>query len=324
MLFLIGASRAGKGVFLDAVMSLLGKVNVAALSISEMHEEFNSIQLLGKLANVGREIGRGEDFNEAFVKSATGEDEISGRYLRENPVFFKNKAKLMFSSNHLPKILDQSEALYNRALCIPMNNVVAAENRNYNLKNELKEELPGILKLAVEARIELFKRGRFLESTPMKKLKSKMKKSNNVAMDWLEENHTRLDKKAKHLTLKKCYESYKNFCTDEGIKPIPRGEFKEGLCRIDGIEVERLSKPDQDCVLVDWTLVDKLFGIYGEEGPNKSIAEVEKKVDTPERKNENGNISELNGKKVSEAGIGMEEKVMRIIREKEKDRAALA
>lgn len=300
MLFIIGRSRTGKGVVLDCYSALLGLENLASIPIGTIDKEFNSINLMDKLANVGPEIGQNEKFNVSFVKSAVGEDLISGRYLHKNLVSFKNDAKLVFASNHMPQILDTSDAMYERALCIEMNNVVPKEKRNPYLKAELKEELPGILNWAIEGRIRLYNRGRFLESPSMMTLKNSVKEMNNSTLHWFNSEKDSFDKEDKYILFKKCFDSYRDFCMEEGYKPLTRSEFKKTLNDIDGISVTKPSKPNQDCVFIDWKVI-------GEE----EVGEMEKVSDSPTKQ-----------KSYSNADI--EEMIRETIEKQNKDWAAFA
>lgn len=256
MMLLIGKPRTGKGVIQEIYSTLLGQENISAIAIGQMDKEFNSIHLIDKLANVGPEIGENDKFNVAFVKSAIGEDLIAGRYLHKNLVSFRNNAKLLFASNHTPKILDRSDAMYERALCIPMDNVVPKAERNYGLKKELKEELPGILNWAIEGRIRLYKRGRFLESPSMIKLKMNIKERNNSVLHWFNTEKYELKRDKKYIVLKKLWDSYKDFCLEDGYKRLTRSDFKKELNNIEGVTIKRPSRPNQDCVFIDWEQID--------------------------------------------------------------------
>lgn len=251
MLFIIGESRTGKGVLLDVYGAFLGEEHISAIPIGSINNEFNAINLMNKLANIGPEIGQFEKFNEAFVKSVVGEDYVSGRFLHKNLVRFKNPAKLVFATNHVPNILDSSEAMYERALCISMDRVVEPGKRDPFLKTKLRGELPGIMNWALEGRKRLFQRGRFDESNSMISLKKRVKAKNNRAEIWLESRPEIFDTSKKYISLKECWEEYQEFCGAENTKPGTRTNFKMHLEKIPGIQIKKLSKPNQECVFFD-------------------------------------------------------------------------
>ncbi|MGF7184406.1 P4 family phage/plasmid primase-like protein [Desulfitispora alkaliphila] len=285
MMFLIGKSRTGKGVILDILSALLGEENISAMAIGQIDKEFNAINLFDKLVNIGPEIGQNEKFNVAFVKSALGEDLISGRYLHKNLVSFRNNAKFMFASNHVPIILDSSDAMYERALCIPMNKVVPKKKRNYKLKDELKAELSGILNWAIEGRKRLYERERFIESPSMQKLKYSIKEKNNSVLHWFNSEVAELERDGEYILLKQCLDRYRDFCYEEQIKPLARGAFKRELGNIPNVRVERPTRPNQDCVFIDWEATD-------------TAGETEKSSDLPSTRSEMKIKINNNSKKV--------------------------
>lgn len=268
MMFLIGKPRTGKRIIMSIMNALLGDENVSAVPIGDLHDKVNTILLFDKLANIGGEIDEKEKFKASFVKSLTGEDKVQGKALYCNPISFYNEAKLIFSSNHLPRVLDKSDAIYERSLCIPVNEYVPQHKRDPKLKDKLAKELSGILNWAIQGRMRLFQRGYFVESPSMIALREQMKEENNSVVYWFNRVKDQLDAETKVVTLKELFEKYKSFCLDEEMKPLIRKNFKKVLESISGLEVYHPSKPDQDCVRFHW---DEING----EKLRKSEKEVE-------------------------------------------------
>lgn len=96
------------------------------------------------------EAEEGMALSEALIKMLTGEDapRVSHKYGRSfalNPTF-----KIWIAANHLPIIRSQDKSIWRRPVKIPFNNQVPAERRDGDLTLKLMEELPGILRWAVE------------------------------------------------------------------------------------------------------------------------------------------------------------------------------
>lgn len=254
---LLGETRAGKGVLLRIYTALLGEENISGIPFPTLNQPINTIQLINKIANVAPEMNENDRFDEAFMKSSTGEDMISGRGHYEHTVSFVNQAKFMGSSNHLPKVFEKGDAFDMRLLDFPFLSQVPEDQRNIHLFEELKAELPGILNWAIEGRIRLLNRGRFVESQPMLDMKRKIKENSNLIVQWFKETKDSLDQGRKFETLKDMYTSFKDFCEDEGVKNIPiKSNFRQNLELIPGVHVEKPGKPDQYCVFFDWALIE--------------------------------------------------------------------
>lgn len=250
---LIGESRAGKGVILRLYTALLGQDNVSSIPFPILNQPINTVQLINKLANVAPELNEYDRFDEAFMKTSTSEDLISGRGHYENAVSFQNPAKYFGSSNHLPKIFEKGDALELRLMTFPFLSQVPEEKRNIHLFDELLAELPGILNWAIEGRQRLMERGRFLESQPMLDMKTRIKENSNLIIQWFNEIKDGLNKDNKYETFKTLYAHFKDFCDEEGVKKVPlRKTFRENLKCIPGVRIEQLSKPNQECVFFDW------------------------------------------------------------------------
>ncbi|WP_296557138.1 phage/plasmid primase, P4 family [uncultured Acetobacterium sp.] len=251
---LLGLPRTGKGVMLSVYSKLLGQGNISNIPLSELHKPINSIQLLNHLANVSPEFNENERFNEAFIKSATGEDGISGKDHYKKAESFVNQCKLMGSANYLPRYFEKSGALEKRLLLFPFDNQIPDDEQNIELKEELLEELPGILNFAIEGRICLFDRGRFIESPSMLKLKKKAREKNNLVLQWFnDEKRESLLPGQEYEPLKLMIDEFRIYCVEEGIKTVPkRSSIVTELKRIPGLRIEKKSKPNQECVFFEW------------------------------------------------------------------------
>jgi len=119
--FLTGRGKNGKSTYLDMIKRLLGKGNYSAISFKSLDERFKTAELVGKLANIGDDIGKLfiED-NSIFKNIATG-NTINVERKGENPFDFDPYAKLFFSANDMPRIHDVSDGLSRRLWLIPFN-----------------------------------------------------------------------------------------------------------------------------------------------------------------------------------------------------------
>jgi putative DNA primase/helicase len=89
-------------------------------------------------------------FDAQTLKSISGDDEVTGRFLRQNPITFKSTAKLVMYGNDKPYGNINDEGFWRRFRFIHFGYVVPKEKRDPALLHKLKDELPGILNWALD------------------------------------------------------------------------------------------------------------------------------------------------------------------------------
>jgi len=154
---LIGQGANGKSVFLNTLISLFGEFSCPLPFTSIVSNRFDSNKIpndLAKLYNkrlaVVSEAKEQSRLNEARIKSLTGGDVITARFLYGDYFDFYPCCKLWVALNHKPEISDLSDAMWRRIILIPFNRQFLYENDDKDLGAKLKNELPGILNWAIE------------------------------------------------------------------------------------------------------------------------------------------------------------------------------
>jgi len=149
--FCYGTGQNGKGTLLHVVAELIGDYAHAATagffqqSKFEQHPE-EMAQLRGKHLVIAPETEQGRAWDEAKLKMFTGGDAIRARYMRQDSFEFHNKAKLVISGNHKPRIRDVGPAIMRRLQLIPFLVQIPEAERDRKLEQKLiAQEGPGIL-----------------------------------------------------------------------------------------------------------------------------------------------------------------------------------
>ena len=83
----------------------------------------------------------------ALVKTLTGNDTITARFLHENGFEFQPQFKLFINTNHLPQVTDVTLFSSGRVKLIPFERHFSEQERDTGLKKELAKpaSLSGIL-----------------------------------------------------------------------------------------------------------------------------------------------------------------------------------
>jgi putative DNA primase/helicase len=148
-----GGGANGKGVFLETVAALLGDYATATpfdtFDATSRNEQTNNLARLHGMRMVSAsEAEEGRRLAEARVKSITGQDPITARFLFQEFFTFRPQFKLWLAMNHLPIIRGTDRGIWRRILIVPF--LVSFEGReDKRLKAELRDELPGILNWAL-------------------------------------------------------------------------------------------------------------------------------------------------------------------------------
>lgn len=151
--FLYGSGGNGKGVFLNTIVRALGSYAAVAgmdtftASRSDKHPT-DLAALAGSRLVTAQETQEGRSWDEAKVKSISGGDPISARFMGKDFFTYVPHFKLLFAGNHKPRLHNVDHAMKRRFHLVPF--TVQPKVVNKNLGDELVAELPGILQWAVE------------------------------------------------------------------------------------------------------------------------------------------------------------------------------
>lgn len=155
VLFLLyGTGANGKSTFLETVRALLGDYFTQAdfstfLNVAQGGPRNDLARLAGARMVAAVEAESGQSFAEATVKQITGGDTISARFLYGEFFDFRPLFKLWLAANHRPTIRGNDHGIWRRIRLIPFTVTIPESERDPNLLDALRQELPGILAWAV-------------------------------------------------------------------------------------------------------------------------------------------------------------------------------
>ena len=96
------------------------------------------------------ETEQGRRWNESKIKTITGGDKVSARFMRQDFFEFFPQFKLLIAGNHKPSIRNVDEAMKRRLHMIPFTVTIPPEKRDGRLTEKLLLERDGILAWALE------------------------------------------------------------------------------------------------------------------------------------------------------------------------------
>ncbi|MGX9431773.1 phage/plasmid primase, P4 family [Bradyrhizobium sp. LeoA1S1] len=164
LFFLYGTGANGKSTFINAITACVGEYHKVApietftASNTERHPtELAGLRGARLVTSVETEEGR--RWAEAKIKQLTGGDPVAARFMRQDFFEYIPQFKLMIAGNHKPGLRSVDEAIRRRFNLIPFTVTIPPEERDPELVEKLKAELPGILAWSVDGTVAWHKSG---------------------------------------------------------------------------------------------------------------------------------------------------------------------
>lgn len=153
--FFYGTGQNGKGTFLNMLEWIVGDYSKVA-SMETFTESKNDrhptelAALQGARMVTSQETDEGRRWAEARIKSLTGGDPITARFMNKDSFTYQPQFKLLISGNHRPGLRNIDPAMRRRVHLVPFDVTIPAEKRDNNLGGKLRMEAPGILAWAID------------------------------------------------------------------------------------------------------------------------------------------------------------------------------
>lgn len=208
----------GKSTFLKLVSSLLGDyAQTASFDTFLIQKNDNGTRndiarMLGKRFISSIEGEQGKRLAETLVKSLTGGDTITARFLFAEFFDFQPTHKIWLAANHKPNIKGTDHAIWRRIKLIPFNITIPDDRQDKHLEEKLRAELPGILAWAVRGCLEWQRIGL---QTPDEIIKATnfYRDEMDVIGNFLKDRCLISSDKAVKTPTSTLYEAYKDWCS---------------------------------------------------------------------------------------------------------------
>ncbi len=249
-LLLKGSRGTGKSVLLSLLEKIVGRENISNVPLQNLEEKFHSIQLLHKLVNICCDISALPLKSTNSIKLITGGDTLTDSYKGRDLVTFSPYAKLVFSCNAIPLILDgdSSNAFYQRIILVSMDN--APDKPDRALKDKLEKEILYLMNLSVKAYKDALERGYIYESENTKNMISELYSDSDSLQAFLD--NCTLAEKNERISKSLLYQEYLTFCDTEGREPLAKHSFNRRMRTKGFVEYKSGVDSWRGLTLIDW------------------------------------------------------------------------
>lgn len=249
LFFVYGTGGNGKGTFLNTITKILGDYQqvASAETFTESHNDRHTTELASLQSArlvTAQETEEGKRWAESRIKSLTGGDPITARYMRQDNFTFIPQFKLVIVGNHKPAFRNVDEAIKRRLHLIPFTAVIANKDKDPLLARKLEAEAPGILKWMIEGCVEWARDGLHPPSI-VKESTDEYLDAEDALQQWIDEC---CDIDGRHFGASSAlFASWTKFCEDTGEYV---GSQKRLMARLEsrGIKIGQKFKGTRGCV----------------------------------------------------------------------------
>lgn len=214
-----GVPGSGKSVALNYLSNCIGRTNISNVALADLNKRFYPSLLFGKLVNVCADLPRTALDAVDELKKITGEDDILCERKGVDAYPFKSYAKLIFSTNQLPPILDEkSNAFFRRLLIVRVQHIPPHID---NLQEGLTESIPGFIAQCMTELHRYYAEGKpALDSKNSQDAVAQYYRDADSVMAWLDDSGMLQGE-----TMEKgqdLYSSYQTYCVKEDLVALSR------------------------------------------------------------------------------------------------------
>lgn len=239
--FCFGEGSNGKSVFLATLRALLGdyakQASFDTFLIQHTAKVRNDLAALaGARIITASEAEEGSRLSMQIIKSWTGGDPITARFLFGEDFTFRPTGKIWLAANTKPVISERNHAAWRRVHLIPFLVTIPLEEQDRELESKLLEELPGILIWALEGLKEYHKIGLQAPEAVRAATEAYRQENDSMAAFLSECCDVRKLAICKNRDL---FTAYLNYCSMTGFPALSQTKFSLDLANKPGIKSTR-------------------------------------------------------------------------------------
>lgn len=164
LFFAFGGGGNGKGTFFNTVTAIMGSYahvanNDLLLATANERHPVDLATLRGARLVTASELRPGAKWDEQRLKSLTGGDPITARFMRQDFFTFRPQFTFVVFGNHRPSFSGVDEAIRRRIRLIPFEQTIGDGERDPQLHEKLRSEYPAILRWMIEGGLKWQREG---------------------------------------------------------------------------------------------------------------------------------------------------------------------
>jgi putative DNA primase/helicase len=247
-MILLGPGANGKSTLINLIDRFLGEKNKASITLQALcSNRFAASALDGKLVNLCADIPNKALVQTGMFKMLVGADSIPAERKFKDAYTFDNIAKLMFSTNEIPKTTDDTIAYFRRWIIINCTNYFPPGKANTRILDYIctPSEFSGLLNWALIGLKRLLEKGQFSDNRTWEQERERYLASSNSALAYIESHVEYSNEEKDRITKEDLYAAYVTYCKANDL-PIMRQadvtttmrqaipDAKETLFRVEG------------------------------------------------------------------------------------------
>lgn len=234
LMFVYGPGGNGKSVFLNVLTAILGDYAATAsmdaftASRSDRHPT-DLAMLRGARLVTASETEEGRAWAESRIKSLTGGDRITARFMRQDFFTYVPQFKLTIVGNHKPVLRNVDDAARRRFLIVPFTQRPTTPDPR--LEEKLRDEWGGILRWMIEGCIAWQGRGLMVPDT-VTAATADYFSAQDILGQWIEDEcEVAPGNKSLWATSAALFEDWQRYAQAAGENPGSQKTFGEALLR---------------------------------------------------------------------------------------------
>ena len=224
-----GSTRNGKSTICETILSILADygatISPETLAVKQNKDSRTASPDIAKLAGsrlvIASEPPKRMIFDTSLVKTLTGRDRVTARFLHQNEFSFTPKFKLILNTNYLPTITDNTIFKSGRVRVVSFSKHFEEKEQNKRLKDDLREESAGILNWMIEG-LYLYRLEGLTPPAAIQHSTEEYESDSDKIGRFISEC---LIKSDKNVSAKTVYETYSKWCSDSGLGVDGRNNF---------------------------------------------------------------------------------------------------
>lgn len=229
-------TRNGKGTLMDTILYMLGDYGMTAVPETLALKKWkDSSRASGDIARLNgcRFVNISEPSHDmvidsALLKTLTGRDKITARFLNQNEFEFYPMFKLFINCNYLPIINDDTVFKSNRINVITFDKHFTEEEQDPTLKDRLKaeDEIAGIFNWCIEG-LKNFREEGLTTPKEIEIATAEYEKKNDKIDKFFKQELVKNSKK--NISCNDAYNKYCEWCDKNKLPSLSKSEFMQYL-----------------------------------------------------------------------------------------------